>query len=148
MNAEELIVELRNIIKRFEEEYQDAVDKTVKARKETDSANESLKAANDLLEKRKTEVATEITWLDLELATERDVLKAARLEKAELLDGNATLKIDNARLDEENRKFREYEAQAHKVLDAKDESLKARAIEITETEILLANRSSFLPKKD
>lgn len=148
MNAEEHIVELRSIIKRFEEEYVAAVASAANARKAESRALESVKEAENLLAKRTEEVAASILALDGELGTERAAVAALRAEKQNLLDKSAQLKVDNARLEDENMKYRVYETQANKVLDAKDESLKARAKEITETEILLANKASFLPKTD
>jgi len=148
MNAEQHLEALRSIVDRFREEYEDAVSSTLKAREELERASQDLKGLEAALETRKTEVAATILTLDEELDKTRDAVKIATVEKRELLENNATLKIENARLDEENRKYRTYETQANKVLHAKDESLKARAKEITETEILLANKASFLPKTE
>lgn len=148
MTAEEHLVELRSIIKRFEEEYRDAVSKALSAREDLDKVNETLKEAQVLLEKRKSEVALEILSLDAELSTERDAITGARADKVALEDTNAKLKVENTRLESENIKYREYESQAMKALIAKEESLKAREFAVKESEQFLANRTSLLPKRD
>lgn len=148
MTAEEHLEALRSVIDRFKEEYEDAVASTLKSREELELTTKELEKLNITLKEREAEVAKAIITLDTDLKTKEDAVKAVAGEEQRLLNENATLKIENARLDDENRKYRAYEAQASKVLNAKDESLKARAKEITETELLLANKASFLPKNN
>lgn len=148
MTAEEHLEELRRILENLESDRNSSIERLSAIQKQVTEADESFKALENCHAGKRAALEAEEKSLHEQIDKLKDQISVLRDEKQMLVNSNGTLKVDNSRLAEENDKYRRYEAQANKVLEAKDESLKARAKEITETEFLLANRVSFLPKKD
>lgn len=146
--ARSLVDSLNAILLQLSDDIVRRRDELVVVEKRLSEKAQAIVDAGKNLDDIRAEAVQEKFRLKTEEVALENQIGIAKKQRDELTDTNARLKIDNVRLGDENKKFRAYEAQAMKVLDAKDESLKARSKEIAETEILLANRASFLPKKE
>lgn len=148
MTPEEHIKAARNALTDLEREIQETVDRVQVVKGKHGAAVVDLESAEIAYSERIIEINRDIDEGESKLEKAKQATIEQESILTEVTDKNATLKIENTRLEEANKEFKEYEGKANKSLNARDESLIARTKAIEAQEILLANRGSFIPKKD
>ena len=103
--------------------------------------------ANNELKELKTRIGTETRQLNADIAPLRTEKHKLDGEISALVATKGDLKIDNVRLEKANKEFRDYEAGAWKVLDAKDKELLERERTVAEKEQFTPSAQSLLPPR-
>lgn len=146
MNAEEHIRLARNDLLELEGKIEVAREELSTLVDDINQARTTLQDAESAYEKRKDEIGVSTIEIESTLTALGKQVETENTLKQELVDKSASLRLENAKLEEANKVFREYEGKATKALDTRDDLLQARTKDIDAREQLISNRESFLPK--
>lgn len=127
----ETVEKLQGTIDDLNEGVRDANEEKASALKKLADTKEQAAAATDRINTRMNKLVGE----EKELTAEVGIL---REKKADLL-------VANAQSDKRIKAFKEYELNARKMLEAKDESLAQREQVVRDQEQMIANRNRVLP---
>lgn len=106
------------------------------------------KTAHTARETAKVEYTKEKYELDERIDVYRKEKHQLETEVETLVNRKGDLKLDNSKLEQKNKEYREYETNAWKVLDAKDKELLERENALQQRESLRTPVRTLLPPTD
>lgn len=143
--ASSLLSDLLGICSSVGDKLDEELTKTQNQRKIAQTATTEAQEAVKGLEELKKAVEMETEHLEGQVEIHKKELRRLKDESSALLAKKIELSEANVKLDQENKKFVEYEKKAWKVLNAKDEELKSRQKAVEEQEQYKPRMTSFLP---